>query len=303
MRIGLFIPCYVDQLRPAVGIATVRLLEAFGLAFEFPEAQTCCGQPFLTAGERAQARRLAARFVDVFADYDRVVTPSGSCAATIRSHLAGLVGDPRARALAGRTRELCELLVECDVARERVGRFPCRVGLHASCHALRELRHGQPSESRSGAGPGDGVGNGSGASAAGDGGAPLDPARRLLEAQSGIELAVLERRDECCGFGGIFCIEEEAVSCRMGRDRLADHERAGASIVTSTDVSCLLHLEGLARRRGSPLVFRHVAEILAEGWLGPEDADAPSASPSPVSPSDAPPPIGSPAAGASDGPR
>lgn len=261
MRIGLFIPCYVDQLRPEVGLATVRLLEAFALPFEFPEAQTCCGQPFLTAGERGHARRLAARFVDVFAGYDLVVTPSGSCAATIRSHLGELVPDPRARALAERTRELCELLVERDVARGRAGRFPGRVGLHASCHALRELRHGRPSESR--AGRDDAVGE------------PVDPARRLLEAQAGLELVTLARRDECCGFGGLFCIEEEAVSCRMGRDRLADHAAAGATIVASTDVSCLLHLEGLARRAGSPLVFRHVAEILAEGWLGPEEADGP----------------------------
>ncbi|MEZ4332785.1 MAG: (Fe-S)-binding protein [Myxococcota bacterium] len=310
MRIGLFIPCYVDQLRPAVGIATVRLLEAFGLPFEFPEDQTCCGQPFLTAGERAQACRFAARFVDVFADYDRVVTPSGSCAAMIRSHLAELVSDRRARALAGRTRELCELLVECDADRGRVGRFPHRVGLHASCHALRSLRHGQPSESRAGASAGGGGGEGGGegpaggAPAADDGRAPLDPARRLLAAQAGIELVALARRDDGCGVGGIFCVEEEAVSCRMGHDRLADHERAGAAIVTSTDVSCLLQLEGLARRRGSPLVFRHVAEILAEGWLGPDEgADGPSPSCGPASPADGPPPIGSPPAGAPDGPR
>lgn len=261
MRIGLFIPCYVDQLRPAVGIATVRLLESLGLAFEFPEAQTCCGQPFLTAGERGHARRLGERFVDVFAGYDVVVTPSGSCAATLRGHLAELVRDPRAQALAARTRELCEFLVERDVAPDHAGHFPHRVALHASCHALRELRHGRPSESRGG---GDGAD-----------GAVLDPARRLLEAQSGLALVPLSRSDECCGFGGIFCIEEEAVSCRMGRDRLADHARAGASVVTSTDVSCLLHLEALARRQGSPLVFRHVAEILAESWLGPDGADGP----------------------------
>jgi L-lactate dehydrogenase complex protein LldE len=250
MTIGLFIPCYVDQLRPEVGLAVVRLFDALGIAFEFPEAQTCCGQPFSTAGERAQAARLGRRFDEIFGGYDVVVTPSGSCTAHVRRHHPHLLPErsTSARSTAGRTRELCEFLVETGALRGLRGRFPRRVGLHASCHALRELGHGTPSESRAPARP--------------------DPARQLLGELAGLELVPLERRDECCGFGGLFSIEEEAVSCRMGLDRLADHERAGAEVVTSSDVSCLLQLEGLARRRGSPLVFRHVAEILAEAIVG-----------------------------------
>lgn len=256
MTIGLFIPCYVDQLRPEVGFAVVRLFDALGIAFEFPEAQTCCGQPFSTAGERAQAARLGRRFDEIFGGYDVVVTPSGSCTAHVRRHLPHLLPERSASGAAGRTRELCEFLVETGALRGRRGRFPRRVGLHASCHALRELGHGTPSESRAPARP--------------------DPARQLLGELAGLELVELERRDECCGFGGLFSIEEEAVSCRMGLDRLTDHERAGAEVVTSSDVSCLLQLEGLARRRGSPLAFRHVAEILAEAIVGPasERADA-----------------------------
>jgi len=268
MKLGLFIPCYVDQLRPEVGMAVVRLLEGLGLDFEFPEAQTCCGQPFLTAGERGHAGRLARRYVDVFADCDVVVTPSGSCAAHVRGHLPDLVPGAPARSLAGRTRELCEFLVETGALRGRAGRFPGRVGLHASCHALRGLRHGQPSESRAPAA----------ASGAKTAGPPVDPARALLESLDGLELVRLERRDECCGFGGVFAVEQEAVSCRMGLDRLADHVRAGAQIVTSSDVSCLLQLEGLARRDGTPLAFRHVAELLAEGFgfaAGAGGADGP----------------------------
>jgi L-lactate dehydrogenase complex protein LldE len=254
MKLGLFIPCYVDQLRPEVGMAVVRLLDSLDLPFDFPQAQTCCGQPFVTAGERGHAARLARRYVDVFANYDLVVTPSGSCAANVRCHLPELVPGNRAGDVARRTRELCEFLVETDALRGREGRFPHRVGLHASCHALRELRHGRPSESRATDGP--------------LAPAPVDPTRRLLESLAGLELVALARRDECCGFGGLFAIEQEAVSCRMGLDRLADHERAGAEIVTSSDVSCLLQLEGLARRRGSSLAFRHVAEILADGLTG-----------------------------------
>jgi L-lactate dehydrogenase complex protein LldE len=121
--------------------------------------------------------------------------------------------------------------------------FPQRVALHASCHALRELRLGSPSETRE---------------------PPrLDPARELLKRVPGLELVALTRPDECCGFGGVFAVEEEAVSCRMALDRLADHAAARAEVVTSTDVSCLLHLEGVARRRGFPLRLLHVAEIVA----------------------------------------
>ncbi len=255
MKIGLFIPCYVDQLRPEVGMAVVRLFDALGLEFDFPQEQTCCGQPFVTAGEKAHASRLGRRFVDVFAEYDVVVTPSGSCAANVRSHLPHLVSGDRAHETAAKTRELCEFLLESQVHHRLVGRFPRRVGLHASCHALRELRHGRPSESR---GP-----------------ERVDPARKLLEGLAGIEIVELSRRDECCGFGGLFAVEEEAVSCRMGQDRLADHERAGAAVLTSTDVSCLLQLEGLARRQGSPVEVMHVAEILAASLTRVEASDGP----------------------------
>ena len=247
MKIGLFIPCYVDQLRPEVGLAVVRLFDALGIAFDYPDDQTCCGQPFLTAGEQSQAARLGRRFSDVFAEYDQIVTPSGSCASTVRRHLPHLVSGSRANETACKTRELCEFLVETNALRGATGHFPRRVGLHASCHALRDLRHGRPSESREPARP--------------------DPARQLLTALDGLELVDLARCDECCGFGGLFAVEQEAVSCRMGLDRLADHERAGAEIVASTDVSCLLQLEGLAKKRGSPLEFLHVAEILARGVL------------------------------------
>ncbi|MBK7950442.1 MAG: (Fe-S)-binding protein [Deltaproteobacteria bacterium] len=272
MKLGLFIPCYVDQLRPEVGLAAVRLLDALGLAFDFPEAQTCCGQPFLTAGERGHAERLARCYVDVFAAYDVVVTPSGSCAAHVRDHLPGLAPGEPARRIAGRTRELCEFLVETGALHGRSGRYPHRVGLHASCHALRGLRHGRPSESREPGEPIDRAPSDAAPASREPARTPFDPARRLLESLAGLELVPLARRDECCGFGGVFAVEEEAVSCRMGLDRLADHEAAGAAVVTSSDVSCLLQLEGLARRRGSPLVFRHVAEILAEAFACPPSA-------------------------------
>ena len=147
MRVGLFVPCYVDQLRPSVGWATLRLLEAQGLAVEFPEQQTCCGQPLRNAGGADGAAALAARFVSVFEGFDHVVSPSASCVATVVRHYRELL--PASDALeriVSRTHELCAFLVEVLQVDCLGGRFPHRVGLHGSCHALRELRRGAASE-------------------------------------------------------------------------------------------------------------------------------------------------------------
>jgi L-lactate dehydrogenase complex protein LldE len=240
MRVALFVPCYVDQLWPEVGLAAAEVLEAQGVAVDFPEAQTCCGQPFWTDGHPAEARRLAERFAGVFAGSDHVVCPSGSCAAMVRHAYAVLLG--AAPPVASRVHELCGFLVDVLGVGALPGRFAHRVGLHPSCHGLRELGLAHPSE-RPGTGP--------------------DKVARLLGSLDGIELVAAARPDECCGFGGSFATGEAEVSCRMGADRLAAHETAGASVVTSVDASCLLHLRGVAERRGSPLRMMHVAEILA----------------------------------------
>ena len=250
MRVALFVPCYIDQLKPEVGLAALDVLEAFGFDVVFPEAQTCCGQAFLTAGESGSAKSLFHHYLDVFEDFDQIVTLSGSCAATVRRQLPSHVPGSRAESVASRTFEFCEFLVAQGVASKNLGRFPHRVGLHASCHALRELGLGTPSELRSAG--------------------PPDPARSLLSSIQGLQLVDLTRPDECCGFGGVFSVEEEAVSCRMGLDRLADHRLAGSEVITSSDISCLFQLQGLdakSRAAGAPgFEFRmlHVAELLAE---------------------------------------
>ncbi len=255
MRAALFIPCYIDQLKPGIGLAALDVLDALGIDAVYPEAQTCCGQPFLTAGRTDRARALGRHYIEVFAGFDRIITLSCSCAATIRGHLPGWVEGDLSKDLARRTLEFCEFLFEHDGLERIRGAFPHRVGLHASCHALRDLRLGTPSETREAV--------------------RVDPAAALLSKLEGLELVELDRPDECCGFGGLFSIEEEAVSVRMGLDRLADHETAGAEIITSTDVSCLLHLDGLATKRDIPLRTLHVAEILAAG-LRPDTASLPS---------------------------
>lgn len=244
MRIGLFIPCYVDQFYPQVGLATVDVLERCGLDVDFPEAQTCCGQPMANVGLHDEARPLAQRFLRTFAEYDYVVAPSGSCVAMVRHHYEQVLGpSPELARVAHKTFELCEFLTDVLKIDRLAGRFPHRVGLHQSCHALRELRTASDSET---VGP------------------AFNKPRQLLESLDGIELTELERPDECCGFGGLFAVSEEAVSCLMGLDRLADHQRAGTEVLTSTDMSCLMHLDGLARRRQQPIRVLHVAEIFAQ---------------------------------------
>jgi len=266
MRIALFVPCYIDQLKPEIGLAALDVLEAFGFEVVFPEAQTCCGQPFLTAGETGAAASLVDHYVEVFDGFEQIVSLSGSCAATLRRHLPAHLKGTRAEEVAGRTLEFCEFLVGHDVAARDLGRFPHPVGLHSSCHSFRALRLGSPSESRESE--------------------RVDPARQLLSAIDGLHLVDLSRRDECCGFGGIFSVEEEAVSCRMGLDRLADHRLAGSKVIASTDVSCLFQLDGLARKAGFDFRTMHIAELLAESLAATPHPDVADPAIRPATPSE-----------------
>jgi len=241
--VGLFVPCYIDQLYPDVGLATVELLQQCGYHVEYPAEQTCCGQPMANTGCTEQARPLAERFLEIFRRFDYVVAPSGSCVAMVRCHYDEyLAGQPGFEQLKSKTYELCEFLVDVAGLARIDRRFPFRVGLHQSCHGLRELRLGRSSELVAPA---------------------YGKAQQLLELLADIELVTLARPDECCGFGGTFAVAEEAVSCMMGLDRIHDHQTAGAEILTANDMSCLMHLAGLIRRQQKPLRVMHVAEILA----------------------------------------
>jgi L-lactate dehydrogenase complex protein LldE len=227
-------------------MAAVRVLDRLGVRFEYPADQTCCGQPMFNSGCFRDAAKLARKVLKTFGGYDYVICPSGSCTGMIREYYELLLEDEKARPefqrLLGQTYELCEFIVDVLGIERFEGSFPHKVGLHQSCHGLRGLGLGVPSElavaERTG------------------------KVRRLLESLAGLELVTLSRSDECCGFGGTFSVFEPAVSSFMGLDRLADHERAGAEIIASYDVSCLMHLEGLIRRQGMPLRVMHLAEIL-----------------------------------------
>jgi len=255
MPVGLFTPCYIDQFFPHVGLATLDVLEKCRLDVEFPFGQTCCGQPMANTGCTEATRPLAEKFFRIFQDYEYVVCPSGSCVSMVRNHYDEyLAGRDGFEELKRKTYELCEFLT--DVLKAKVsGRFAHKIGLHQSCHGLRELRLGSDSEMQI---------------------APFNKVRSLLEGIDGLEFAELTRVDECCGFGGTFAVTEEAVSVMMGRDRLSDHQQAGSEFVVAADMSCLMHLDGLIRREGRPLKVMHVAEILAqcEFFLGQDEQDS-----------------------------
>ena len=242
MTVHLFLPCYVDQFFPEVGIATLQVLERAGCTVVYPPDQTCCGQPMANSGAEQRARDTYANFIEVFAAADYVVCPSGSCVHHVKQHYDIVEQTPAVSKLRSHTYELCEFLTDVLGDPRIEAHFPHKVGLHQSCHGLRGLRLASDSERVD---------------------APYDKVRRVLRGVRDLELVELDRVDECCGFGGTFAVAQEALSVRMGRDRLADHARNGAEYIASADMSCMMHLGGLARRQGSHIETLHVAQILA----------------------------------------
>ncbi|MEL6841839.1 MAG: (Fe-S)-binding protein [Bacteroidota bacterium] len=241
MKLALFVPCYIDQFYPQVAIASLQLLRHLGMDVHYPPDQTCCGQPMANSGFEKEAIATAQHMVEQFADYDYIVGPSGSCVYHMRHHYDILPQSEAVVAIRERSFELCQFITEVLQVEEVGARFAERVALHQSCHGLRGLRQGRSSERMV---------------------ADYSLQKRLLQNVSGLELVDLQRQDECCGFGGTFAVSEAAVSVRMGQDRLGDHQSANVEIVTGGDMSCLMHLQGIAKREERPLRFMHIAEIL-----------------------------------------
>lgn len=248
MRVALFATCVNDAVLPSAAIATVRLLERLGVDVDFPERQSCCGQPQFNTGYRKLVEPLMLSTARAFADYDFVVTPSGSCAAMIRDNYprigAKAEAEGRGRelgeaaaALKPRVLELTEFLVDVLGVTDVGAYFPHRVTYHPSCHGLRTLGLGER---------------------------PLT----LLRAVKGLELAGLPGAEECCGFGGTFAVKNPDVSSAMGRDKLRNALSTGAQVLCGADNSCLLHLDTMlsrhnARGTHAPMRVIHLAEILA----------------------------------------
>lgn len=241
MTIGLFIPCYVNQFYPNAAKATLQLLQKSGAEVVYPTEQTCCGQPMANSGFQHLTQGCDDLFIKNFSGFDYIVAPSASCVLHVKEHLHSHSDPEEATRIRGKVFELVEFMTDILKIEKLDARFPHRVGIHHSCHGLRGLHLSQMSELN----------------------APqFSKPQQLLNMVEGLEIVTLDRPDECCGFGGTFCVTEEAVSAKMGKDRVADHEKNGAEFITSSDLSCLMHMEGLLHRNKSTVKVIHIAEIL-----------------------------------------
>jgi L-lactate dehydrogenase complex protein LldE len=242
MRVALFVTCVVDQMWPSVGTKTVEVLRRVGCTVDFDERQTCCGQPAFNTGYRAEARKLAERFIEICEESsaEAIVSPSGSCTAMVHHYAALFAGDNsvdekwrgRARAVAARTFELSSFLVRVLKVEDVGARWPGRVTWHDACHALRDLEvHSEP--------------------------------RSLLRNVREAELVELENADACCGFGGTFSVKYPEISVAILDQKIEAIERAGVQAVVSGDASCLMQIGGRLSRNGSSVRVMHLAEVLA----------------------------------------
>lgn len=245
MKIGLFIPCFMNELYPNICKATYKLLKDQGLQIEYPLSQTCCGQPMANSGCSKDVKKLAVDFVNRFKDFDYIVAPSGSCVSMVKEHYAPFFdNDKNYNKVKASIYEVCEFLHDI-IKIENINfniSFPYKVGVHNSCHGHRVLKLAVASELN----------------------IPYDSKlKNLLNKISDIELVTLRREDECCGFGGTFSVQEEAISVAMGKDRIKDHINSSAEIITGADMSCLMHMDGIINRDKNPIKVMHIVEILA----------------------------------------
>ena len=242
MKVALFVPCFIDAFFPEVGVATLELLERFGIDVDYPLDQTCCGQPLANSGCQKEAAPVEALFVRNFAGYEWIVTPSASCTHHVRHHFDAIPQSDEVQRVRARTIELVEFLHDVIKVKEFPwAEFPHPVGLHNSCAALRGLGHAAISELAE----------------------PFfSKPMALLSKVKSIRFVTPRRPDECCGFGGTFSVFEEPVSAKMGYDKVLDFAAAGADYIVSADQSCLMHQKGCAERLGLSLRFIHIAQVL-----------------------------------------
>ena len=238
MRVGLFVTCLVDLMRPRIGFAALKLLEGAGCEVVVPETQTCCGQPGYNSGDRSAAQALARKVLDEFSQFDYVVAPSGSCAGTIRTHYPELFRDDpgtleRVDRLCARTYELTDFLANVVKIDRVPGLFEGTITYHDSCAGLREL------------------------------GVKAQP-RALLVSVPGLKLTEMQEAETCCGFGGLFSVKFGDIATHIAERKCANIAASGADAVVLGDLGCMLHIEGRLRRRGDVKTqVLHVAEVLA----------------------------------------
>ena len=234
MRVALFVPCYIDQFYPQVAVASLELLEKLGCEVIVPQDQTCCGQPMANSGFASSTTGCDTNFSNNFEGFDYIVGPSGSCVLHLKEHHSS-------EKIRNSVFEICEFLTDILKISSLPAKFPHRVGLHQSCHGQRGLRLSSMSERNE---------------------KPFSKLEDLLGLVEGVEISKPGRTDECCGFGGTFCVTEEAVSVKMGQDRIKEHDANEVEYIVGADTSCLMHMEGILRRQGSKIQVKHIVEIL-----------------------------------------
>jgi len=238
MRVGFFVTCLVDLMRPAIGFAAIKLLKSGGADVYVPPAQTCCGQPAYNSGDRDDAIALARKVVGEFEGCDYVVAPSGSCSGMIKTHYGDLFSDDAAMTarvdrLAAKTYELTDFLVNVLNVKATAGRYNGKITYHDSCAGLREM------------------------------GVKTQP-RTLLAAMPGVELMEMTDCETCCGFGGTFSLKYGDISARLADNKCVQVQNSGADAVVLGDLGCMMNIEGRLRRRGDAKTrVLHVAEVLA----------------------------------------
>jgi L-lactate dehydrogenase complex protein LldE len=239
MDVDLFIPCFIDQLFPETGFQTQRILEKAGCTVHYNPAQTCCGQPACNAGYWSESQAVAEKFIKDFSGERPVVAPSGSCVGFIRNTMGRLLEDSsekvRYQQLKGQVFELTEFLVDVLGVVNLGASWPAQATYHDACGALREC------------------------------GIKTAP-RKLLSQVAGLELLEMADSETCCGFGGTFAVKFEPISTGMADQKLANAAATHAEVVISTDLSCLMHLQGYASRQQLPVKLVHIAEVLSSGW-------------------------------------
>lgn len=239
MKIGLFIPCYMNELYPHVALATYKLLKKYSLDVEYPMNQTCCAQPLYNSGCFEECKPIAKKFIQIFKKYDYIVAPSGSCIAMVKHNFPKITDE--SKELINKSYELIEFLTDILHISSLDVSFNAKVGLHNSCHAHRELNLASKSELHQ---------------------KPYSKILFLLEKVKDLKIITPKRIDECCGFGGTFALNEVDVSTQMGKDRIQEHIDNGVEYITGVDISCLMHMQGLIDREKLPLKTIHISQIL-----------------------------------------
>lgn len=239
MNVQLFIPCFIDQLYPSVAFNMVKVLEKAGCTVSYNTGQTCCGQPAYNAGFWGEAKEVCSKFLGDFSGSDYIVAPSASCVGFVRNYYTQLFENAPESALAKKTAErifeFSEFLVHILKIDDFGASLPAKVTYHDSCAALRECRiKNEP--------------------------------RQLLGKVKGLELVEMNDVETCCGFGGTFAVKFEPISIAMGDQKVTNAAATGAEYIVSTDMSCLMHIDGCNKHKNAGLQVMHLADVLASGW-------------------------------------